>query len=206
MRTLKLDLFVPPSPPSSCRSDGGFQGSGGGSGSRFFGGRRTAVLAAPDTPTRRRTSKPLMNLHWDVLPPANIERTVWAQAAVRKAESVDDAEIQELEKLFSKKVATSTLPGGLRRSTMGGADATRGNGGPSAVEGKGRAGSGRGGYLGTNGGGRVKKMYLLEVSRGNNVAIGLKAFKREGGVSELARLVGGLDPDGEGLLGSGQSA
>ena len=40
-------------------------------------------------------------------------------------------------------------------------------------------------------------MHLLDVGRGNNVAIGLKAFRRVGSVSDLAGLVAGLDPKGE---------
>ena len=168
----------------------------------FFGGS-PGTPTAPDTPTRRRTSKPLLNLHWDVLPPANIERTVWARSAAENAAQgsgggwgggegargrggsvvVDDAEVEELEKLFSK--TSAALSARERRSTFGGGGGAAGRGGRDV---RGGAGGGRG---------RVKKVHLLDVSRGNNVAIGLKAFRRIGGVSDLAGLVGGLDPKGE---------
>ncbi|CAM9730057.1 unnamed protein product, partial [Discosporangium mesarthrocarpum] len=41
---------------------------------------------------------------------------------------------------------------------------------------------------------RVRKMQLLDVSRGNNVAIGLKALKRVGGAEDVASVVATLDP------------
>lgn len=187
----------PPLPPgspfgpiSSCRSEGG----------GFFGGR---VATRPETP--RRTSKPLLNLHWDVLPPAKIERTVWAKrrgvvpaAGGSVTKTVDDAEVLELEKLFSKKSAKAAAAGrGFgRRSTL---EPGAGSGGSGSGGGCG-GGGGRKARRGDGGGaasGRVKKVSLLDVNRGNNVAIGLQAFRRVGDVSELARLVGGLDPEGE---------
>ncbi|CBN80077.1 Formin-like 3 [Ectocarpus siliculosus] len=200
---------------SSCRSEGG----------GFFGGRAGGSVPPPaPTPTLRRTSKPLLNFHWDVLPPAKIERTVWAKrrtaaaaaaamvgggreacGSPRTTLSVDDAEVEELEKLFSKKTAKAAASAaaagqGGRRVTLGAGTGGPGLGG-AAVEGKGLGGSsggGRGGGVGRGGGGgaggRVKKVSLLDVNRGNNVAIGLKAFRRVGDVSELARLVSGLDP------------
>ncbi|CAM9497960.1 unnamed protein product, partial [Ectocarpus sp. 12 AP-2014] len=206
----------PLDPISSCRSEGG----------GFFGGRAGgSVPPSAPTPTPRRTSKPLLNFHWDVLPPAKIERTVWAKrrtaaaaaamaggvgetcGSPRTTLSVDDAEVEELEKLFSKKTAKAAaaaaaagLGQGGRRVTL--AAGTDGPGlGGAAVEGKGLSGSsggGRGGGVGRAGGGgaggRVKKVSLLDVNRGNNVAIGLKAFRRVGDVSELAKLVSKLDP------------
>lgn len=195
--TAGLGLGQPPPPGSpmfdpisSCRSEGG----------GFFGGRGAAAAAArPETP--RRTSKPLLNLHWDVLPPAKIERTVWAKrrgvaaAGGVATKSVDDAEVAELEKLFSKKSAKAAAAAGRfgRRSTLEpGTGSGAGGSGGGGRDGKAvhrRAGGG-------SVGGRVKKVSLLDVSRGNNVAIGLKAFRRVGDVSELARLVGGLDPEG----------
>eukprot|EP00903_Cladosiphon_okamuranus_P016298 g15030.t1 len=171
---LRLAPPLPPCSPfdpiSSCRSEGG----------GFFGGRGAATAGAPRPETPRRTSKPLLNLHWDVLPPAKIERTVWAKrrgsvaaAGGVAAETVDDAEVLELEKLFSKKSAKASAAG-------------RGFGRRSTLE----PGAGSGGS-----GSRVTKVSLLDVNRGNNVAIGLKAFRRVGDVTELARLVGGLDPE-----------
>ncbi|CAM9424601.1 unnamed protein product [Ectocarpus sp. 4 AP-2014] len=216
---LRLGLGPPCSPLdpiSSCRSEGG----------GFFGGRAGGSMPPPaPTPTPRRTSKPLLNFHWDVLPPAKIERTVWAKrrtaaaaaaamagggreacGSLRTTLSVDDAEVEELEKLFSKKTAKAAAAAaaaaglGGRRVTLGAGTGGPGLGG-AAVEGKGLGGSsggGRGGGVGRGGGGgaggRVKKVSLLDVNRGNNVAIGLKAFRRVGDVSELAKLVSGLDP------------
>lgn len=143
-------------------------------------------------------------MHWDVLPAAKIEKTVWAKATGR-VESVDDAEVEEIEKLFARKMAAGVAAG--RRSTMGGEGSSAGGddqlGGVSGFGGVGggRGKTGRGGGVGAGGGaaagGRVKKVQLLDVSRGNNVAIGLKSFKRVGGLSELASLVAGLDPEGE---------
>ncbi|CAM9158805.1 unnamed protein product, partial [Ectocarpus sp. 13 AM-2016] len=206
----------PLDPISSCRSEGG----------GFFGGRVGGSVPSPaPTPAPRRTSKPLLNFHWDVLPPAKIERTVWAKrrtaaaaaamaggvgetcGSPRTTLSVDDAEVEELEKLFSKKTAkaaaaaaAAALGQGGRRVTLGAGTGGPGLGG-AAVEGKdlsGSSGGGRRGGVGRGGGGgaggRVKKVSLLDVNRGNNVAIGLKAFRRVGDVSELAKLVSGLDP------------
>lgn len=202
-------LYSPLDAPSSCRSEGG----------GFFAGGE----ASDTRPPARRTSKPLLNLHWDVLPPAKIERTVWAKrrtATAAKAgggcggpavrmHSVDDAEVEELEKLFSKRsvaAAAALGVGGGRRSTMdpgtaaglastgGGGSGSRGD--ASGGAGRARRGGGGGSVGGAGAGGRVKKVSLLDVNRGNNVAIGLKAFRRVGDVSELAGLVGGLDPKG----------
>lgn len=116
--------------------------------------------------------------------------------------SVDDAEVEELEKLFSKKATAAVGVGEGRRSTLtpgtvgltggGGGDGGGGNASGSA----GRARRGGGSVVGMGVSGRVKKISLLDVNRGNNVAIGLKAFRRVGDVSELAGLVGGLDPKG----------
>lgn len=158
-------------------------------------------MSLPGTPTRRRTSKPLLNLHWDVLPPAKIERTVWARTASSSGvmEGVDDAEVQELEKLFSKK-SPAKIPAIGRRPSPGGILGGRlsrtvaSGGGPGG--GRARAGMREGKGSLTVGEMRVKKVHLLEGSRGNNVAIGLKAFRRLGGLPELAGLVGNLDPEG----------
>lgn len=175
------------SPLRSC--DGG---EGGGFGSAVSG------TAAPETP-KRKSAVPLLNLHWDVLPAKAIERTIWARASVSRESSVDDQEVEELEKLFSRTMAspypTSTREAGGRRDAgdrvglhFSGAQ-TVGARAKGAFFGSAFPG-------GNSGGSRVKKVQLLDVGRGNNVAIGLRSFKLAGGLPALARAIGDLDPQG----------
>ncbi|CAM9730203.1 unnamed protein product, partial [Discosporangium mesarthrocarpum] len=74
------------------------------------------VEGLPDTPSRR-TSKPLLNLHWEVLPPASIDHTIWARANSSSVNDAEDSEVMELEKLFFKHAlpATPQTPGGQGR-------------------------------------------------------------------------------------------
>ena len=135
-----------------------------------------------------------MNLHWDVLRPAKIERTVWEKTVAHPESVASDVEVRELEKLFSRKSAP--VSASCRRATQGVENAS------------GRRGAGRGerGEVNSTEGGqradrntagrKGKKVQLLDVSRGNNVAIGLKAFRKIGFL-ELAGVIGALDPGGE---------
>lgn len=183
-------------------------GAAVGNGGDFFGSSLSSLtMTPPDTPTRnqRRTSVPMLNLHWDVLPARNIERTVWARASLCPFESVDDDEVEELEKLFSKTSKASPRPLGAAGGrgfggSGGGLGGAVGVSGACSVGGKGRgaffgAGFHPGGTVGKDG--RVKQVQLLDVARGNNVAIALKSCKIVGGPTELAKAIEGLDPKGE---------
>lgn len=181
----------------------------------FFrrGGAGTMTVTPPDTPSRRRTSVPLLNLHWDVLPATAIGKTVWGRTKAkgtsegdftRPLEIVDDDEVEELEKLFSKKEASAMSPRATPRGVSYGdcGIGSPGVTGARSVGSKGGPAFFGDGFEAVAVGGRMKKVQLLDVGRGNNVAIGLKSFKMAGGVRELANVIRRLDPNGELLDGS----
>lgn len=170
-------------------------------------------------------SVPMLNLHWDVLPAATIEKTIWGRNKGKVGEGgadachgagnmgseclpemVGDEEVEELKQLFCKKPnglmsPRATPRGGAGRGAAGGAtlgDGVGGTGGGGQATGNGARGAFFGdAFPAATPRGKKKKVLLLDVGRGNNVAIGLKSFKLAGGVTELADVIGTMDPKGE---------
>lgn len=158
----------------------------------------------------------MLNLHWDVLPPAAIGKTIWGKSKDKKAggagnddegdnaipedptaELMDDTEVEELERLFSKQANWMVSPRATPRESLATPGGVALGSGCQSVGSTARGAFFGSAFPGAAAGGRAKKVLLLDVARGNNVAIGLKSFKLSGGVTELANLINALDPKGE---------
>eukprot|EP00957_Ditylum_brightwellii_P078795 5991267-Ditylum_brightwellii.AAC.1 len=137
----------------------------------------TFIVAGPncrtqiETTKRRKTTgeRSLVALHWTPLAPAVLERSLWGKAVKKRRRTAlepMDGDISKLEELFRKKSSTRRPRGGV--SQKNGAKAE------DSLEDK-------------------QMAKLIDLTRANNVAISLKAFK-DFTHEELARTLGDLDP------------
>jgi len=115
----------------------------------------------PSSVSRRSSGVSLVKMHWNTLPPEKLENSIWAN---NDEDSMEEKEMQELEKLF----AASGNPAG------------------GTLDGKGTAAS----AVVTD---PRMKLYVLESRRAQNVVIGLSQYKGQKSHKEILQAVCRLD-------------
>ncbi|CAM9346088.1 unnamed protein product, partial [Choristocarpus tenellus] len=98
-------LPPPPKGGSSSKLRKAVESSTSAVGGEGSGSTAGLPISATNVPSPR-SSVPLLNLHWEVLPPAAINRTIWANRANSLPNLAEESEVQELEKLFFKQAVT----------------------------------------------------------------------------------------------------
>jgi len=102
----------------------------------------------------------LQSLHWNPVPQERLGRSVWGSAQPDEGADIQEADLEELEKLFGASQAQAQpgpAGGGGKKSAW-----AEGGGGPGAGEGRKSA---------------TLQLYMLDAKRAQNIVIGLAQFK-----------------------------